>query len=181
MTSIKKIDNTKRPTNIKLNKEDFEDYKSYKKEYDRQYALLKKERRKEIYRLNGDYKRNQQREYMKNNPQKRKEASIRKKQIYQNKSDSYKRKKLWDWRRLGIIVNDEIYERYVNTKHCELCNKEFCNVGGKTKHNTGCLDHDHLTGHVRCICCVGCNNFLRGLDTRRYKLNLEIHRYFKNI
>ena len=38
------------------------------------------------------------------------------------------------WRQSGLIVNDidALYERYVNTTNCELCNIELCNGNNGT-------------------------------------------------
>jgi hypothetical protein len=181
MSDIKRIDNTKRPTDINLNKEDFPDYKTYKKEYDRQYSLMTRERRKEIYALNKDYKKQQQKDWVNNNPDKLDKFNETRRTKYKNKGEKFKQSKIWTWKRAGIILNDDTYEKFYNTTHCELCNKEFCEIGGKTKHNKGCLDHDHLTGHVRCICCFTCNNYLKSFDNKRFKINLELHRYFNRL
>ena len=46
---------------------------------------------------------------------------------------------------------DEIYERYLNSKKCEKCNKKY------TKKNKKCMDHNHNTGKFRNILCNNCN------------------------
>ena len=56
------------------------------------------------------------------------------------------------WRYLGVKnVNDEMYERYINTTNCDVCNKEFKN--SMDRH----LDHDHETGEMRWVLCCSCN------------------------
>ena len=46
---------------------------------------------------------------------------------------------------------DELYERYINSTECELCNKEYKNTTDRH------LDHDHTTGLFRNIVCCSCN------------------------
>ena len=63
-----------------------------------------------------------------------------------------------DWKLHGLIGDyDKIWERYFNTKYCDLCNVEL------TKGNTRfgkCMDHDHDSGKFRNIVCRTCNNRL---------------------
>ena len=86
--------------------------------------------------------------------------------------------KIYDWKRKGMKIYDEniIYQRYINTQNCELCNK-IMTTGNKAK-DRKCLDHDHISGYVRFVCCNTCNNYLEKVDNRRMKLHLELHRYF---
>ena len=99
--------------------------------------------------------------------------------LYKTKGRKYMVSRLATWRKSGIIVDDNTYEKFINTKNCELCNKTFGEIGGKTSHDRACLDHDHLTGHVRCVCCFTCNNYLKRYDNNRLKLMLDIHRYHR--
>ena len=86
--------------------------------------------------------------------------------------------RVYDWKRKGIKLydEDEIYKRYINADLCELCNikMDHGNKSGVRR----CLDHDHLSGHIRFVCCNKCNAYLRRIDTNKLKLNLELHRYF---
>ena len=75
--------------------------------------------------------------------------------------------KCWDW--------DEVYNIYDNCKYCQLCGVEFSTI---IKRNAKILDHDHLSGYVRNVCCCKCNNKLAVLDRLRNVLHLELHRYF---
>ena len=181
MSKIVRIDNTKTSTGIILNKDDFPDYVSYKKEYDRQYAVLKRERRRQIYKLNSEYKANQMTEYRKKNPEMFNQRNKKRTKNYKEKGYNYKNVKLYQWKRAGIKIQPDTFDRFVNAKVCELCNKKFKeDVGGKTQHNTPCLEHDHLSGAVRSVCCITCNNYMKRYDNLRLKVCLEIHRY-KNI
>ena len=56
------------------------------------------------------------------------------------------------WKRIGVNnVNNEMYDRYINTHCCDVCNKEFKN--SLDRH----LDHNHDTGDFRQILCRACN------------------------
>lgn len=70
---------------------------------------------------------------------------------------------------------DETYEKYMNTTHCELCNIEL--ITGNKGSNKKVLDHDHLSGYVRFVCCNKCNIYIRKTDMNKQLMLLEIHRY----
>jgi hypothetical protein len=57
------------------------------------------------------------------------------------------------WKLRGLIHPDydELYELYLNCKHCEVCRKEFIDSFDK------CMDHCHETGLFRQILCRSCN------------------------
>tara|TARA_R110002110_G_C13039899_1_gene679734 strand:- start:116 stop:523 length:408 start_codon:yes stop_codon:yes gene_type:complete len=61
------------------------------------------------------------------------------------------------WKGRGVICDDwdTLYERYLNTELCELCNCEL--TTGKRNKTTKCLDHCHETGEFRNILCLVCN------------------------
>jgi hypothetical protein len=58
------------------------------------------------------------------------------------------------WKTYGVIHDDfdALYELYINTNECNICNKVF------TDSYYRCLDHDHNTGLFRHILCRTCNN-----------------------
>jgi len=75
---------------------------------------------------------------------------------------------IYNWKRRGVIGDyDLIYDMYINTKNCELCKCKFIN--GDKSTNRKCLDHCHITGKVRNVCCHYCNT--KKLDTQIPKSN----------
>ena len=57
------------------------------------------------------------------------------------------------WKKAGLVGNyDLIYDKYKKTTNCDLCNCQF------TKLNKKCMDHSHISGHFRHICCNACNS-----------------------
>jgi hypothetical protein len=58
------------------------------------------------------------------------------------------------WKKRGVVFDNnfnEIYDRYINSSQCELCNKIY----EKRQHRQ--LDHCHITGKFRNVVCQNCN------------------------
>ena len=67
-----------------------------------------------------------------------------------------KKCKICDWRRSGLVGDlDEIYDRWINTTHCDTCKIELCS--GRKGANKKCMDHCHVSGEFRNILCNTCN------------------------
>jgi hypothetical protein len=63
-----------------------------------------------------------------------------------------------NWKRIGLIGDYEhIYERYINTHNCNVCNYQF------DERNWRCMDHNHETGIFRQILCSGCSGVFGGV------------------
>ena len=112
-----------------------------------------KEERKIVARIyrqkNKEQIAEKAREYYENT----KERDREKIQHNNNSPAGIKSKMMSGWRRRGVInVNDEMYNNYIATTHCECCLKEFSSSRDR------CLDHDHETGEFRWIICQSCNN-----------------------
>ena len=146
----------------------------------REEILKKKRESSKIYYQNNKEKKNEQmREWYQNNKEKLAEY---KREYYQNNKEKlaeYKREydqnnkekvaeyhKIYgltpagkkvnmmaNWRKRGVKnVNEEMYNHYIATTHCECCLKEFSSSYDR------CLDHDHESGEYRWVICQSCNN-----------------------
>jgi len=60
-------------------------------------------------------------------------------------------KKSWKQKGLNLDNFEYIYEKYINSTHCELCNNEY--EGNQNKQ----MEHNHETGEFRNIVCRSCN------------------------
>ena len=71
----------------------------------------------------------------------------------------HKCKTLYMWDKNGVIFESEehkqeIYKRYIYSKYCELCGKEYKNsLDRKIEH-----EHDQTKPNFRSICCHKCNS-----------------------
>tara|TARA_R100000734_G_C3254194_1_gene54805 strand:- start:174 stop:554 length:381 start_codon:yes stop_codon:yes gene_type:complete len=113
-------------------------------------------------------------------PEKRKQYLIKYRQENKEKRAKYnsefkktdigkKTQKISSWKGQGLICDDydKVYERYINSNHCECCGKEYKNQ--RDKH----MDHCHKTGKFRNILCRNCNQ-LRGHIDKDYKLIMKL-------
>ncbi len=79
----------------------------------------------------------------------------------------HKRKMTFKWRNEydpPLVCTDEefevIYDRYIHSSKCELCDKTFKNSLDRK------LDHCHITGKFRNVVCNSCN--IRKIDNKIY-------------
>ena len=71
---------------------------------------------------------------------------------YQQSENGKKYRTINQWKKRGLIGDyDAIYDKYINSTHCELCNQPY------TESNWRCMDHCHTTHQFRHICCNSCN------------------------
>lgn len=139
-----------------------------RKEYMREYRKKNKDKYKE-YREKSNSKRTPEqiakrrqyeKEYRENNKEKIKVAVAK----CNHSDDGKKKRKIREWKLRGLIHNDYegLYDIWLNTLNCELCNVELVpGVVGGCKSNTRCMDHCHETGRFRNIVCHSCNTTLK--------------------
>ena len=77
---------------------------------------------------------------------------------YRQTPQRIKLRRIRDWKSRGVIHQnfDELYEKFINTEYCELCNIKLT-IDKKTTKTTRVLDQDHKTGEFRNILCHSCN------------------------
>ncbi|MBC8305714.1 MAG: hypothetical protein H8E55_59360 [Pelagibacterales bacterium] len=115
---------------------------------------------------NEKHKESRRKYYLKN-----RESELEKHKLYVNtekgrekleayhKTPEYKKcYRICSWKRTGVIHDDfdSLYDYYLNTNNCELCNIEL--ITGNYGNNKKTLDHDHDTGLFRYVLCNTCNS-----------------------
>ena len=91
-----------------------------------------------------------------------------------------KRQIICRWKEQGLIGDYEaIYNRFINTNNCDLCN--ILLKRGKGGSNIKCMEHNHTTGEFRGICCHKCNMNMFDVKCRsNNKLNEKYIMYHQN-
>ena len=124
--------------------------------YQRNKEIIKQKAR-EAYHHNKEQILLQKKDYYKNNREAKKEYQNN----YYKLPDKHKSRIIYGWQKKGIISDnyEELYDKYINTNECELCNTSITN--GKGIIGRRHLDHDHKTGQFRNILCGKCNIHLK--------------------
>jgi len=116
-----------------------------------------KEYRKEYYEQNKEKMKEQGKEYYEQNKKKIKERVKEYNKEYYKTDNRKKSRRISAWKSDGVISDDfdALYEKYINTNECELCNISI--VCGTGIHGKKHLDHCHVTGQFRNVLCGYCN------------------------
>jgi len=134
-----------------------EERKIYMKEYNKEYHQKNKvklnEQKKEYRQKNKELIKEQSKEHMKEYRQKNKDKINEYQKEYRQTPNGIKSRIIAGWKTIGLIHDnfDELYEKYINTTNCDVCNKTFKNTKDR------CLDHNHNTGQFRYVLCQSCN------------------------
>ena len=118
---------------------------------DRAYYEKNKERIKAYREKNKEKLKEQRKKWDKKYRESEKGKEYMKE--YRKTGNSKKSNTISRWKRNGLIGDyDVIYDKYINSTHCELCKKPYKNT--KDRH----MDHEHISGQFRHICCNSCNS-----------------------
>ncbi len=87
---------------------------------------------------------------------------------YRKTDKEIKRTRKYDWKKSGLIDShndnyETIYQRYIDTTNCDLCNVQLTKKKITTS-TTKCMEHNHQTGLFRNIVCHNCNIIMRDKD-----------------
>jgi hypothetical protein len=126
----------------------------YRKEYYQKNKDKLKEHQKQYYEKNKEEILSKQKQYRENNKEQKKEYFKQYRQTEKGKKSN----RIGNWKTYGVVHPDfdELYEKYINTEHCELCSVKLTE-DKRTTHTTRCLDHCHETGEFRNVVCHSCN------------------------
>lgn len=145
-----------------------------RKEYVKKYSQKNKQRitenRKKYNQENKERIAESTKKYYQDNNEKLTEQ----KKEYYHKNKGRKENIERRWKRYGVKLSDDTYERFKECKNCQVCNVELTSKGKSRK----VLDHDHDSGYVRFICCCSCNPKLGARDRRLDRVHKELYRYF---
>ena len=114
----------------------------------------RKAKRRQSYLKNREKELKQAKEYRETNKDKIKEYQ----KEYRLTPSGKKSSRITDWKRMGVMCDDwdALYQKYIDTHFCELCNCPLTEdtINTSTTRN---LDHCHDTGLFRNVLCWNCN------------------------
>ena len=125
----------------------------------------RKDKARLYYLKNREKKLEWQRQYRLKNKDKIKEYENKNKEKIKQRKKEYnqtparkKSQRISDWKKRGVMCDnwDALYQKYIDTHLCELCNCPLTEDSISTS-TTRCLDHCHDTGLFRNVLCWQCN------------------------
>jgi hypothetical protein len=130
--------------------------KEERAEYDRLYRKKNREKKLEYERLYRKKNKEKIAEYDRVYYEKNKDKIAEYDKVQKKTPEGLKVSRLSDWKRRGLIHDDldELYERYLQSTHCDECEEEFVNDRGISQR---CMDHCHISGLFRNFLCKSCN------------------------
>ena len=190
-------------SSVKIKSCDYDNYKDYKKAYDKHRNEVNKEKnkkyREELRKKNPNIYKEQYEKRKQYNKQyyqeKRKnEDWIEEQKIkcneykknnkktlaeytreYRKSYNGCRAHKFGDWKKNNLKMTDDEYSKIFDRWYSSVkC--ELCNEEYNKK-NQKCMDHHHSSGSFRNICCNKCNIKLANVDRQKDKVLLELHRY----
>ena len=117
-----------------------------------------KENNKEKIKAYNDSHTEERKEYRNKHKERQKIYMKEYTKEYRQRPEVRKKTRMRDWKCSGVICEnmDLLYEKYINTTNCELC-EVILTEDKTTTRTTRCLDHDHDTGLFRNVVCWNCN------------------------
>tara|TARA_R110000851_G_C12908074_1_gene548935 strand:+ start:296 stop:820 length:525 start_codon:yes stop_codon:yes gene_type:complete len=136
------------------NRDEIKEYQKKNKEYHKEYYEKNKSKILEQKKEYNEKTKEKKKEYTKQYREKNKDKILE----YQQTPAFKKSYRISKWRRSGVIHHnfDELYEKFIQTEKCELCNVQLT-VDKKTTQTTRVLDHCHSSGLFRNVVCHSCN------------------------
>jgi len=185
---------------------DYDNYKDYKREYDKQYRInnLDKIKEKNKLKYTKEYNRKQyekRKEYQKQYYKAKKEnlewVSEQKKNSndykqkkklscseyskeYKNTYNGKKSHKISEWTKKSNLKMDNENLLKIFDRWYNSTNCEICGIKYKSD-KYRCMEHHHSSGAFRSICCSSCNNKIGVVDRKKDRVLLELHKYFINL
>ena len=106
-------------------------------------------------------------EYKLKNKDKEKEYRKEYNKEYRKTEKGIKIAMINNWKTIGLIDSDndnyeKIYQIYMDTANCDLCNVVLTTGKNNTSKN---MEHDHKTGLFRNVVCHTCNVKIRDIET----------------
>ena len=131
--------------------------------YYQQNKDILKDKARDYYKKNRELILNKKKDYYKKNRIAKLEYQNNYNNIILNTEDGKKKQLIKNWKHIGLISDDynAVYDKYINTNECELC--EISITRGKGLIGKKHLDHDHKTGLFRNILYGKCNIHLKDI------------------